>query len=443
MARAPRAKLGSLAVLVVALALPASAAAQATRTWVSGVGDDANPCSRTAPCKTFAGAMPKTAQGGEINVLDPGGFGAVTITKSITISAVGVTAGVLVAGTNAITINTSSDVTPGDPDRDVVTLKGLDIDGLGPDEGAAGLIGVDVQHAGSVRLEDDEIYGFGEDGVLFAPSPPTEAGAPAPSLYIESSTIHDNAQDGVLAVAPGSKSARVVIENSQIENNGCGIAAGLSIVAFSTAGCGTGPTGAGTIEVDSANTSSSTNTGAGIQSNGATATNDLTSDLIVGNGVGLQALNGGSIVSIGAENSVFGNTINGTPTSSQTTGTQGPPGPPGPSGGAGPAGKVELVVCKQVKVARHGKGKKGKKGKKTEQKCTGKLVSGTVKFTSTGKVVKATMSLAGHVYASGVVRMASGRTEGTLRLRRGLVRGRYTLTLSHGGKVLRRETVVV
>ena len=234
-----------------------------------------------------------------------------------------------------------------------------------------------------------------------------------------------------------------MIENSQIENNGCGIAAGLSIAPFTTANCGTGGTGAGTIEVDSANTSSSTNTGAGIQSNGATATNDLTSDLIVGNGVGLQALNGGGIVSIGADNTVFGNTINGAPTSAQTTGEQGPQGPPGASGAAGPAGKVELVVCKQVKVAKHGKGKKGKKGKKTEQKCTGKLVSGTVKFTSTGKVVKATMSRGGHIYASGVVRMGTAATEGTLRLRRGLARGRYTLTLSKGGKVLRRETVVV
>src|ERR1700685_738577 len=62
-----------------------SAQAQATRTWISGVGDDANPCSRTAPCKTFAGAISKTAAGGEIDCLDPGGFGAVTITKSITL----------------------------------------------------------------------------------------------------------------------------------------------------------------------------------------------------------------------------------------------------------------------------------------------------------------------------------------------------------------------
>ena len=72
------------AVLVLcALALPAHA--QATRTWVSGVGDDANPCSRTAPCKTFPGAISKTAPGGEIDALDPGGFGALTITKAITI----------------------------------------------------------------------------------------------------------------------------------------------------------------------------------------------------------------------------------------------------------------------------------------------------------------------------------------------------------------------
>src|SRR6266446_6742967 len=88
--------------------------AQAIRTWVSGVGDDVNPCSRTAPCKTFAGAISKTASGGEINVLDPGGFGAVTITKAITISSEGFEAGVLVSGTNGIVIsvpNATDDVT--------------------------------------------------------------------------------------------------------------------------------------------------------------------------------------------------------------------------------------------------------------------------------------------------------------------------------------------
>src|SRR5438034_6795936 len=95
----------ALLALAVGLIVPflgsAPAYAQATRTWVSGVGDDANPCSRTAPCKTFAGAISKTAAAGEINCLDPGGFGAVTITKAITIACEGVTAGVLAAGTTA------------------------------------------------------------------------------------------------------------------------------------------------------------------------------------------------------------------------------------------------------------------------------------------------------------------------------------------------------
>ena len=101
---------------------PALAHAQATRTWVSGVGDDANPCSRTAPCKTFAGAISKTAPRGEIDTLDPGGFGAVTITKSITIEGFSGLGGVLVASGSAITVNASS--------SDVVILRNLDINGL-------------------------------------------------------------------------------------------------------------------------------------------------------------------------------------------------------------------------------------------------------------------------------------------------------------------------
>src|SRR5512145_1944192 len=108
--------------------------AQASRTWVSGVGDDANPCSRTAPCKTFAGAISKTAAGGEISVLDPGGFGAVTITKSITIASEGGSGegGILSPGVNGITINAGA--------NDVVTIRGLAIHGGGsPSPGLNGV----------------------------------------------------------------------------------------------------------------------------------------------------------------------------------------------------------------------------------------------------------------------------------------------------------------
>ena len=130
--------------------------AQATRTWVSGVGDDANPCSRTAPCKTFAGAISKTATNGEINCLDSGGFGAVTITKSITIKGVGVIGGILSAGTNAIIIN----ITSGTDVRKAVVLEGLDIDGAG-----TGLHGIRIVAANKVFVINTTIRGCTQNGI--------------------------------------------------------------------------------------------------------------------------------------------------------------------------------------------------------------------------------------------------------------------------------------
>ena len=132
------------------LAVPAQA--QATRTWVSGVGDDANPCSRTAPCKTFAGAISKTAAGGEINVLDPGGFGAVTITKAMTIRSDSVEAGVLVSAGNGINVTAGA--------TDQVTLYGLDIEGLG-----TGTDGVKINSAQTVYIIKCTIHHFTGNGV--------------------------------------------------------------------------------------------------------------------------------------------------------------------------------------------------------------------------------------------------------------------------------------
>src|SRR3984957_14781213 len=126
--------------------------AQATRTWISGVGDDVNPCSRTAPCKTWAGAISKTATGGEIDALDPGGFGALTITKSITIDGGGgQVASVLTVGTPGITINGANSV---------VILRNLDFNGL-LNNGTPGTSGVQIIQAARVVLEHDTIFGFG------------------------------------------------------------------------------------------------------------------------------------------------------------------------------------------------------------------------------------------------------------------------------------------
>src|SRR6266851_5281621 len=107
---------------IVALAFASISQAQATRTWVSGVGDDVNPCSRTAPCKTFAGAISKTAARGEISVLDPGGFGAVTITKAITIDGGGSLASILNTGVNGVTVYANGPT-------DTVILRNLSING--------------------------------------------------------------------------------------------------------------------------------------------------------------------------------------------------------------------------------------------------------------------------------------------------------------------------
>jgi hypothetical protein len=174
-----RSRSSFLGLLVgAALMLGGSTAfAQATRTWVSGVGDDANPCSRTAPCKTFAGAISKTAAGGEIDAIDSGGFGAVTITKAITIDAHNVMAGVLVSGTNGIVISAGA--------TDVVTLRGLSI--TAPNNG---LIGVKYVSGGTVHVEDCLISGFTQGAIDFRP-------AAAANLFVKRVTASGNSGGGV------------------------------------------------------------------------------------------------------------------------------------------------------------------------------------------------------------------------------------------------------
>ncbi len=186
-----------------------SAEAQATRTWVSGVGDDANPCSRTAPCKTFAGAISKTATGGEVNVLDPGGFGGVTITKSITIANDGVgTAGVLVSGTNGVIVNVPNAT-------DVVVLKGLDFQGLN-----TGLSGVTVITGGTVQIENCIIDSF-TTGINFTP---TVAGS---QLHVLDTIIRNNgtgSTGGGILVSP-SAAATANVNRCRMEDNVFGLKA--------------------------------------------------------------------------------------------------------------------------------------------------------------------------------------------------------------------------
>ena len=173
-------------VLFALLAGAATAHAQATRTWVSGVGDDANPCSRTAPCKTFAGAISKTAPCGEIDVLDPGGFGALTITKCISIETDDASvAGVLVSGTNGFVIAAGA--------TDVVMIRGLTFDGLG-----TGISGIKVISAGAVFVEECWINHFNGNGATTGSAIDIEPTAPTTNLNVSLREV--KVRDGGVAV---------------------------------------------------------------------------------------------------------------------------------------------------------------------------------------------------------------------------------------------------
>lgn len=203
--------LGStLFALSFAALFAASAQAQATRTWVSGVGDDVNPCSRTAPCKTFAGAISKTASGGIIDALDPAGFGAVTITKPITIEGTGTLASILHSGVQGIIINITSGT-----NRNVV-LRDLLIDGAGT---TLGTNGVTILSADNVTIENCRIANDSGVGVNINPS----TGVANLSIHISNTMFYNIGSGGVLVKSmPGATSVgtRVAIVNSEFRNSG-------------------------------------------------------------------------------------------------------------------------------------------------------------------------------------------------------------------------------
>jgi hypothetical protein len=213
-------RLKSIVALPVLLALQATpAAAQAVRTWVSNSGDDINPCSLTAPCRTFSGAISKTSTGGEINALNNGTYGAVTITKAITINMEYNEAGVTAGGTNGITVNAGP--------NDVVVLRGLDINGAQGSAPSPGLNGIRFVGGAALHVEKCLIRNFGGAspdgfGILFAPGGVSQ-------LFVSDTTITNNGNVGAttgggIGVVPGgSGNARVRIENVRLDGNRLGL----------------------------------------------------------------------------------------------------------------------------------------------------------------------------------------------------------------------------
>jgi len=262
--------------------------AQASRTWVSGVGDDANPCSRTAPCKTWAGAISKTAPGGEIDALDPGGFGAVTITKSITLDGGGgQVASTLVNGTNGIVIAAGA--------SDIVTIRNIRINGIRVGANG-GINGIRLQSGGELHVEHCNIFGFTNAGIDIEPST-------ASKVFIDDTISADNSFAGLFV--SGTAAVSVDVYKSRFYANGIhGLWAkdNSNVTVFDSDASG--------------------NPGEGFlafASNG-TATLNLSNSTANNNGTGVQAGGGGSLtalvtvtgVSLNNNGTGFGEGTNGT-----------------------------------------------------------------------------------------------------------------------------------
>jgi hypothetical protein len=262
--------------------------AQASRTWVSGVGDDVNPCSRTAPCKTFAGAISKTAAGGEIDALDPGGYGAVTITKAVIIDGGGVgVVSALVSGTNGIVVSAGP--------SDVVTLRNLSINGIG-----TGLSGVRFLNGKALHIENCKIANFSR-GIDIQP---TGGG----KVFVLDTVSEDNSESGIRSNAAGSTVA-VLIDKSHFENNSYGVIVGdfSQFTVTNSEASGNSQYGfiaqanVGTASLNIVNSTAANNTSVGIVAGGGSANSTvrITGAELFDNGIGMFAGPNGSILSFG------------------------------------------------------------------------------------------------------------------------------------------------
>jgi hypothetical protein len=283
--------------------------AQATNTWVSGVGDDTNPCSRIAPCKTWAGAFSKTATGGEIDALDPGAFGAITITRSVTLDGGGgQVASVLVSGTDGIDVNAPFSV---------VNLRNLRIQGLYGNGGLSGTNGINFTAGSALHIEKCAIYGFLENGIKVNL-------ASGGQVFIDDTTSQDNGMTGLtVAGTTGGVTGEVhvSISNSHFSNNGVGVVAGDSSVVTIRTSDATGNlivgfqsyanTFGSTMSIADSVAANNGTVGVAAGGGSGTAKIRVSNISVFSNGVGFQAGTGGTIQSFGNN----ANTGTGAPTS--------------------------------------------------------------------------------------------------------------------------------
>jgi len=315
------------ALLAMMWAMPAQA--QATRTWISGVGDDVNPCSRTAPCKTFAGAISKTATGGEIDCLDPAGYGAVTIIKSITLDCGGGIGGqagsILASGTPGITVNASDTA-------QIVKIRNMTIDGIQA-SGSPGTSGIRFINGKQLSVEHVGIFGMGgttgsNGGIDFEPG--NTVASDAAKLYTLDVEIQYGLGDGILIHPLNGGTANATLYHTTVMGNA---GSGLNVSSISlTTGAGStvtvvqsefsgnangiqavSPPGTVAAVVNMTGSISSMNATNGLVANGANALIRVGGSTISNNPTGLAVPNSGKVQSY-TDNYFIGNGTDGTPT---------------------------------------------------------------------------------------------------------------------------------
>ncbi len=299
--------LNILAVVIFTLTVASMAQAQATRTWVSGVGDDVNPCSRTAPCKTYAGAISKTAKDGEISTLDPGGFGAITITKSITINGGGGGQGygsILASATNGVIVN----ITDVNDLRKTVRLNHLDINGA--PSSLPGINGIRILSATTVHVENSFIDSFRSTTVNEGNGIKVDATTNV-QLHVRNTTIRNCLGSGIRANTTAGNQVILSVVNSKLSNNANGILALTNVVGSivnsefkSNTTVGIDADGAGTqLNIDGCDISFSPT---GIQAGAGASIVRLSDNFIAQNTTGVSVSGGTAFTS--GNNRIVGNT---------------------------------------------------------------------------------------------------------------------------------------
>ncbi|HET8677742.1 MAG TPA: right-handed parallel beta-helix repeat-containing protein [Blastocatellia bacterium] len=285
----------TVAVLFFTLMITTLAQAQATRTWVSGVGDDVNPCSRTAPCKTFAGAISKTAAGGEISVLDPAGFGAVTITKSVTIDGGGIGGSITASLVNGVIINAGA--------NDTIRLRNLSIQGVGN-----GINGIRYLAGKTLHVENLTIQGFTSNGIDM------NLGANNGNLTVKDTYINNCGVAGIrMQTSTGTATASLDNVRLQACQFGLDAFSGHVTISNSVASQNTsiGIVAENTATINVERTVISNNV-TGVSGFSGTATIRLSNSGIYNNGTGINVAAGTTVASF-QNNQFAGNTIPGAP----------------------------------------------------------------------------------------------------------------------------------